>query len=240
MARQTFAGLVVSQGKMSKTIKVRVQRVKFNRLVQKDIVHYKDFLVHDEAEKCKEGDVVRIEYVKKFSPRKAFAVTAIMRNKGTEWMRYQQEAPAKVAREEVEKLQNYKAEQAQRQGAVEEVETLRKIQKDMQTDPEFEKKYLENSESIEKLKEKYNLSSWPPTHEMANLNLSALKNELDELQIEIEKKEFLKKAKEIVEKNPEKANQILKELGREDAKPGAKKNIIATYYQRQFEKAANM
>lgn len=235
MVRQTFSGLVVSQGKMSKTVKVRVQRVKFNRLVQKDIVHYKDFLVHDEAEKCKEGDVVRIEYVKKFSPRKAFAVTAIMKNKGTEWMQYQQEAPGKVAKEEVEKLQAYKAEQAKRRGTVEEIENLRKLQQDMTTDPTFEETYLTDSQAIQQLKEKYGISSWPPTHDMTNLNLTDLKKELHDLEIEIDKREFLIKAKEIVDNQPEKANKILKELGKEDAKnSSARKNIIATYYQRRF------
>lgn len=35
MARQNFLGLVVSQGKMSKTVKVRVQRKAFDRVINK-------------------------------------------------------------------------------------------------------------------------------------------------------------------------------------------------------------
>lgn len=35
MARQNFIGLVVSQGKMNKTIKVQVERKTFNRIINK-------------------------------------------------------------------------------------------------------------------------------------------------------------------------------------------------------------
>ncbi|CAN6617026.1 small ribosomal subunit protein uS17m [Trichomonascus vanleenenianus] len=220
---------------MMKTVKVRVQRVKFNRLVQKDIIHYKDFLVHDEASKCKEGDIVRIEYIKKFSRKKAFAVTEIMKNKGTEWMRYQQEAPEKVAAEEREKLREYQLERLERSNAgstTQQLQALREIEAAQYSAGESE------SDKIKALREKYGITSWPPTHEFVELDYKNLKNELQELNIEILKHHYKDTVKKLLQEQPEKANAILKELGKEDVtKPSIKKNLLMKYYATQFSKA---
>lgn len=232
MGKQTFAGLVISQGKMDKTVKVRVQRIKFNRLVQKDIVNYKDYLVHDEANKCKEGDVVRIEYFRKFSTRKAFAVTEIMRNKGTEWMRYQQEAPKQVAQEERQRKLGYAKEREERlKGVDPAVEDLRTIEKAVFTD-------TDNTEKIKELKEKYNLTSWPPTHEVVGLDFQSLKNSLDEVDLEIKKSDYKDYVKHLMTSEPDKTKQILKAMGREDVtKPHIMKNLLMTHFARNFENA---
>ena len=67
MAKQNFIGLVVSQGKMAKTVKVRVQRKVYDTRIHKEVIKRKDYLVHDEGNLCKEGDVVRIESIPKLS-----------------------------------------------------------------------------------------------------------------------------------------------------------------------------
>lgn len=112
MAKQNFVGMVISHGKMNKTVKVRVQRMHFNKIINKDIVRFTDFLVHDEANKCKEGDIVRIQYVRPLSARKSFAVSEILRNKGLSWIQYREEAPAKVKAEELQKIAEYKEQVA--------------------------------------------------------------------------------------------------------------------------------
>lgn len=82
MARQNFIGVVLTQGKMAKTVKVRVQGKVFDKRIGKEILTRKDFLVHDEGDICKEGDLVRIESIPKRSKRKAFAIAEIKVNKG--------------------------------------------------------------------------------------------------------------------------------------------------------------
>ena len=58
MARQNFVGLVVSQGKMQKTVKVRVESKVFNKKINKELFHRKDYLVHDEGGISREGRCV--------------------------------------------------------------------------------------------------------------------------------------------------------------------------------------
>lgn len=229
--RQTFAGLVVSQGKMNKTVKVRIQRIKFNRLVQKDILHYKDFLVHDEANKCKEGDIVRIQYVKPFSRRKAFAVTEIMKNKGTEWMTYKQEAPAQVAKEELDKLQEYKqeAEQRKAQGSIsQQVELMEKAL--LLNENEV------NQDKTKELQEKYNMNSWPPTPDMINLDFVALKKELDFYKLQIERKHYKDYVKMLMENEPDKAEAMYDALNKKkkSTSKGIKKNSLMAYLAQAF------
>ncbi|KAK9457862.1 hypothetical protein V1511DRAFT_491073 [Dipodascopsis uninucleata] len=88
MVRQNFIGLVVSHGKMSKTIKVRVNNPQFNPRYKMVVNRRKDYLVHDEAEVCRSGDVVRIEATRPISARKHFAVAEIKSNKGQQFDQY--------------------------------------------------------------------------------------------------------------------------------------------------------
>ncbi|KAI9484024.1 MAG: 30S ribosomal protein S17 [Benjaminiella poitrasii] len=77
--RQNFIGMVVSNA-MQKTIKVKVTREKVHPIVLKTMKTYKNYLVHDEKEVCKLGDVVRIEACRPLSKHKHFAVAEIIRD----------------------------------------------------------------------------------------------------------------------------------------------------------------
>ncbi|GME82992.1 unnamed protein product [Ambrosiozyma monospora] len=107
MARQNFIGFVVSQGKMDKTIKVRVLQKVFNKKVSKDYYKKKDYLVHDEANICREGDLVRIEATRPLSARKFFSVAEIKRNKGQQFLKYQSESKTRVLEEEHQKMADF-------------------------------------------------------------------------------------------------------------------------------------
>ncbi|KAJ8102848.1 hypothetical protein POJ06DRAFT_245803 [Lipomyces tetrasporus] len=86
--RQNFVGLVVSQGKMAKTIKVQVQIPVHNPRYKMFINKRRDFLVHDEGEICREGDIVRIESTRPLSARKFFAVAEVKTAYGQELQKY--------------------------------------------------------------------------------------------------------------------------------------------------------
>ncbi|ODV90913.1 hypothetical protein CANCADRAFT_113337 [Tortispora caseinolytica NRRL Y-17796] len=77
MTRQNFIGLVTGHGKMAKTIRVSVQRPTFHKKVHKQIMSKKTFLVHDEGELAKTGDVVRIEACRPMSALKRYALAEI-------------------------------------------------------------------------------------------------------------------------------------------------------------------
>ncbi|KAJ2480534.1 hypothetical protein EV174_003704 [Coemansia sp. RSA 2320] len=62
-----------------KTVKVRVPKRVMNHHVQKEVLLHKNYLVHDELDQCKLGDVVRIEHCRKVSKRKSFAVAEIVK-----------------------------------------------------------------------------------------------------------------------------------------------------------------
>ena len=107
MARQNFLGLVVSQGKMQKTVKVRVETKVFNKKINKELFHRRDYLVHDEGEISREGDLVRIEATRPLSKRKFFAIAEIIRNKGQQFALYESEAQLSVAKEEAQKAKEF-------------------------------------------------------------------------------------------------------------------------------------
>ncbi|KAG4304787.1 hypothetical protein PORY_001840 [Pneumocystis oryctolagi] len=73
-----FKGIVVSSGLMKKTVKVRVARHVMHPKVQKMITLHKNYLVHDEASICENGDVVRIEACRPLSARKRFFISEIL------------------------------------------------------------------------------------------------------------------------------------------------------------------
>ncbi|KAJ2522423.1 hypothetical protein H4217_000763 [Coemansia sp. RSA 1939] len=64
---------------MDKTVRVRVPKRVMNRHVQKEILVHKNYMAHDEFEKCNLGDVVRIEHCRKLSRHKSFAVAEIIK-----------------------------------------------------------------------------------------------------------------------------------------------------------------
>lgn len=77
-ARKTAKTGVVVGKKMKKTVTVLVERQLRHPLYKKIVKRRKTFLAHDEYEKCKVGDVVRIIETRPISRRKRWRVTEII------------------------------------------------------------------------------------------------------------------------------------------------------------------
>ena len=75
MPKRVLTGRVVSD-KMDKTVTVLVERRVMHPLYKKFIRRSKKYAAHDEANLCKEGDVVQIEECPPISKRKAWMVIA--------------------------------------------------------------------------------------------------------------------------------------------------------------------
>ncbi|MBN2199715.1 MAG: 30S ribosomal protein S17 [Candidatus Aminicenantes bacterium] len=77
-SRKTAKVGVVVGKKMRKTVTVLVTRQIRHPLYKKIVRSRKTFLAHDEYEKCKLGDVVRILETRPISKRKKWRVTKIL------------------------------------------------------------------------------------------------------------------------------------------------------------------
>jgi small subunit ribosomal protein S17 len=75
--KTTKVGTVIAK-KMRKTVTVEVERQVRHPLYRKTIRRKKTFLVHDEAETCKVGDVVRIIETRPISKTKRWRVLAVI------------------------------------------------------------------------------------------------------------------------------------------------------------------
>ena len=75
MPRRVLRGIVVSD-KADKTITVRVDRRVMQPLYKKYITRSKKYAAHDEDNRCKIGDVVRIRECRPLSKRKCWEVLA--------------------------------------------------------------------------------------------------------------------------------------------------------------------
>jgi small subunit ribosomal protein S17 len=75
--KTTKVGTVVAK-KMRKTVTVQVERQIRHPLYRKTIRRKQTFLVHDETEKCKIGDVVRIVETRPISKTKRWRVLEII------------------------------------------------------------------------------------------------------------------------------------------------------------------
>jgi small subunit ribosomal protein S17 len=73
MPKRVLTGRVVSD-KMDKTVTVLVERRVMHPLYKKFIRRSKKYAAHDEANLCREGDVVQIEECPPISKRKAWMV----------------------------------------------------------------------------------------------------------------------------------------------------------------------
>ena len=73
MPKRVLTGRVVSD-KMDKTVTVLVERRVMHPLYKKFIRRSKKYAAHDEANLCKEGDLVQIEECPPISKRKAWLV----------------------------------------------------------------------------------------------------------------------------------------------------------------------
>jgi small subunit ribosomal protein S17 len=76
--RKTTKVGVVTGNKMKKTVTVLVERQVRHPLYKKIIKRRKKFLVHDEYEKCKIGDVVKIVETRPLSKKKRWRVKEIV------------------------------------------------------------------------------------------------------------------------------------------------------------------
>ena len=75
--KTTKVGTVVAK-KMKKTVTVQVERQIRHPLYRKTIRRKQTFLVHDEEEKCKVGDIVRIIETRPISRMKRWRVLEIV------------------------------------------------------------------------------------------------------------------------------------------------------------------
>jgi small subunit ribosomal protein S17 len=77
-ARKTTKVGIVIGTKMKKTVTVLVERQVRHPLYKKIVKKRKKFLVHDEYEKCKLGDVVKIVETRPLSARKRWRLDEIV------------------------------------------------------------------------------------------------------------------------------------------------------------------
>ena len=75
--KTTKVGVVIGN-KMKKTVTVLVERQVRHPLYKKTIKREKKFLVHDEYEKCRVGDVVKIVETRPVSKRKRWRIQEII------------------------------------------------------------------------------------------------------------------------------------------------------------------
>jgi small subunit ribosomal protein S17 len=75
--KTTKVGVVI-RNKMKKTVTVLVERQVRHPLYKKTIKRRKKFIVHDEYEKCKIGDVVKIVETRPLSKNKRWRVKGIV------------------------------------------------------------------------------------------------------------------------------------------------------------------
>jgi small subunit ribosomal protein S17 len=75
--KTTKVGTVVAK-KMRKTVTVQVERQIRHPLYRKTVRRKQTFLVHDDAEKCKVGDIVRIIETRPISKTKRWRILEIV------------------------------------------------------------------------------------------------------------------------------------------------------------------
>ena len=173
MARQNFVGVVISQGKMTKTVKVRVQGRVYDKRVDKEILTRKDYLVHDEGSICKEGDIVRIESIPKISKRKAFAIAEIKVNKGQQFAAYEEMAKKQVKLEEEKEAKNFIEHRDKFSKIITQLDDLKRMDRlTHEITSNLEDDHTKLIEEINQIKEKYNIKSWPTTESTVDLALN--------------------------------------------------------------------
>lgn len=236
MARLNFLGFVISQGKMEKTIKVRILQKKFDKKVQKHFLQKKDYLVHDEGNICREGDLVRIEQTRPLSSRKFFAVAEIKKNKGQQFATYQKEAKANVRNEEREKLETLgKTRELFEKNADESLyNDLMKV-KELRTKTDLSEEELER---VKQIKEKYNIteSTFSLEDENAVKDSNLFSTSMDNLSKKIELLSFDLRIRNALndllndESKSETVAKICEKLNiTSETKKNIKKNLIRKY-----------
>lgn len=223
-------GLVVSQGKMKKTVKVRVQTKTYDKSVHKEVVNRKDYLVHDQGELCKEGDIVRIEAIPKISARKYFAVAEIKVNKGQQFALYEKLASEKVEQEEQLQITKFFERRQALESTITHIDDLRSLDKlaiTFQNDPSADRQTLLNE--INRIKLKYNIKSWPSTEPILKLEIREESKDLSVLEHRVENiKVILEKLFSEAEYSSVR-DELLTKLNVVDKPKPIQKNIVRKY-----------
>lgn len=222
MARQNFIGLVVSCGKMQKTVKVRVETKVFNKRINKELFHRKDYLVHDEKEVSREGDLVRIEATRPLSKRKFFSIAEIIRNKGQQFAQFESKAKVRVAREEMELAQDFLSRRA-----IKEHENSILLQDIAKLRQAYQHGNIDSAE-IKEIRERYGVEEFTTAtiKQLLQLDISAMEANLKKQRCAID--EIAGRIKVMLE-NEEEANAYLESKGvaaPAELKRNIKKNIL--------------
>lgn len=232
MARQNFVGIVVSQGKMQKTVKVRVERRVFNKKINKELLSRKDYLVHDENEISKEGDMVRIEATRPLSKRKAFAIAEILKNKGQQFAHFETMAKTDILKEEAIKSKEFLDRRARQKetdsNMIKDIRSLQLIYNQNKNGVELSP---EDSRELQRIKTKYGIQEFSPNSlkKLLNLNLLAIESDLEKQRSKIE---TIQKNLAILLKDEPKAFEFLQKHGVEDPsslQKNIRKNLIRKY-----------
>ncbi|ODV77732.1 nucleic acid-binding protein [Suhomyces tanzawaensis NRRL Y-17324] len=184
MAKLNLVGLVVSQGKMAKTVKVRVQGKVYDKRIHKEVIKRKDYLVHDEGNLCKEGDIVRIEAIPRISARKTFAIAEIKVNKGQQFALYETIAQERLQQQEQQLTDLSIKSRQEVENTITKIEDLKildKLVNRYQREPDAEEQNKLVSE-VNRIKEKYGIKSWPSTEPIVELELNAADREISEIE----------------------------------------------------------
>ncbi|CDK25757.1 unnamed protein product [Kuraishia capsulata CBS 1993] len=226
MARQNFVGYVISQGKMDKTIKVRVLQKYYDAKVHKDLFKRKDFLVHDEGNICKEGDLVRIEATRPLSSRKFFAVAEIKRNIGQQFAKYAEEAKQRVSEEEQLKTREF-LERTQLKDNDQQLVFLG----DLRTVASLKGKELtpEEQETVSNLKKKYMIQTWDD-QQLFQMEFERLEEKVQDLLQDYKLTQTLQS----IIASPDKSAEVLQRTGLsgeeiEKMRRNVRKNIIRKF-----------
>ncbi|CUS23123.1 LAQU0S08e02630g1_1 [Lachancea quebecensis] len=229
MARQNFVGLVVSQGKMQKTVKVRVETKVFNKRINKELFHRKDYLVHDEQAVSREGDLVRIEATRPLSRRKFFSVAEILKNKGQQFALFESQAKTQVMQEEAQKtrefLERRRAHETNESVLLDDVRTIQQALSQGQ-----------DAEELAEIKARYGIEHFTPDalKQLLQLDVLALeksvvvqKSKIDTVQARVS--ELLQ--------NEQDGDLLLRQHGVEDPqtlKSNIKKNLLRKYVMQEL------
>ncbi|CDO93840.1 unnamed protein product [Kluyveromyces dobzhanskii CBS 2104] len=222
MARQNFIGMVISQGKMQKTVKVRVETKVFEKRINKELFRRKDYLVHDESEVSREGDLVRIEATRPLSKRKFFSVAEIIRNKGQQFALFQEQAKTNVATEENQKTEAFLKRREQKQDVestlLSDVRVLQKAHADG----------TEDSAAVKEIKSRYGIDKFSPESLKQILQLDIIGIE-SRVKLQQERIDSITERLAEYTKNETLANEFLLSKGLENPqllKKNIKKNIL--------------
>lgn len=195
----------------------------------------KNFLVHDESNIAREGDIVRIESCRPLSSKKHFAIAEIRKNKGSQFAQYDAMAKEQVLKEENEKTLEFLSRRERIEKEIEEgsdlIRDLNLIRKGAET-TEAEALTEEQVKQIQELKEKYGIKSWPPQAEVLELELEALQEKVSSLKLTIDFVEPLLELLVSDAKYNDKINGVLQGFSKkpaEELKNGVKKNILRKF-----------